>query len=174
MFYFAELLWENSDFVGSSFPPEVCSGILLSIKKLSRISPDGIITGMSPSEFSTLCCAEQYLKNNGTAASVAEIAALMGVSVPAVSRTLRSLQGRAWIERTVDEDDRRSVRVTITQEGRAKLLENMSRVVKVLNRIMSVFTEEEMRTAARLYGKFAAAMEEQYGENKSEQNERSI
>ena len=88
----------------------------------------------------------------------------LGVSVPAVSRTLRSLQGRGWIERTIDEDDRRSVRVSITPAGREKLLDNMSRVVGSLNRILSVFTEDEMRDVARLYSKFASATAEQLGE----------
>ena len=109
MFFFADMLWENSDFIGNSYPPEVCGAILRSMEKLSRIKSEGVITGMTPSEFSVLCCAEQFpRKHGGTAASVADIAALMGVSVPAVSRTLRSLQGRGWIERTIDEDDRAS------------------------------------------------------------------
>lgn len=164
MFCFADMLWENSDFIGNSYPPEVCSGILLSMERLSRIKSDGVIIGMTPSEFSVLCCAEQYpRKNNGAAASVAEIAARMGVSVPAVSRTLRFLQERSLIERTVDEDDRRSVRVTITEEGREQLRDNMTRVVAALNRILSVFTEDEMRTIAELYSKFASATEKQLG-----------
>lgn len=59
---------------------------------------------------------------------------------------------------------RRSVRVSITPAGREKLLDNMSRVVGSLNRILSVFTEDEMRDVARLYSKFASATAEQLGE----------
>ena len=78
MFFFADMLWENSDFIGNSYPPEVCGAILSSMEKLSRIKSEGVITGMTPSEFSVLCCAEQFpRKHNGTAASVADIAALM-------------------------------------------------------------------------------------------------
>lgn len=40
---------------------------------------------------------------------------------------------------------------------------NMKRVVNALNRIMSVFTEEEMRTIAELYSKFANSMEQNIG-----------
>ena len=74
------------------------------------------------------------------------------------------IRDRGWIERTIDEDDRRSVRVSITPAGREKLLDNMSRVVGSLNRILSVFTEDEMRDVARLYSKFASATAEQLGE----------
>lgn len=164
MFCFADMLWENSDFIGNSYPPEVCSGILRSMERLSRVKPDDVITGMTPSEFSVLWCAEQIpKKNGGAAATVAGIAAQLGVSVPAVSRTLRSLQEKDWIERAIDEDDRRSVRVTVTERGSDILRENTSRVVAALNRVLSVFTEDEMRTIARLYGKFASSMEEQLG-----------
>ena len=31
------MLWENSDFIGNSYPPEVCGAILRSMEKLSRI-----------------------------------------------------------------------------------------------------------------------------------------
>lgn len=80
-----------------------------------------------------------------------------------MSRTLRSLQEKGWIERTVDECDRRSVRVTATPAGEKMLRANMKRVVNALNRIMSVFTEEEMRTIAELYSKFANSMEQNIG-----------
>ena len=132
------------------------------MERLSNIRSDRVIEGMTPSEFSVLCCAVEYPRRNpGRAATVAEIAAQMNVLVPAVSRTLRSLQEKGWIERTVDECDRRSVRVTATPAGEEMLQADMKRVVNALNRIMSVFTEEEMRTIAELYSKFASATEEQ-------------
>ena len=46
------MLWENSDFIGNSYPQEVCGAILRSMEKLSRIKSEGVITGMTPSEFS--------------------------------------------------------------------------------------------------------------------------
>ena len=33
MFFFADMLWENSDFIGNSYPPEVCGAILRSMEK---------------------------------------------------------------------------------------------------------------------------------------------
>ena len=87
----------------------------------------------------------------------------MNVSVPAVSRTLRTLQQKQLIERSVDETDRRNIRVTLTAAGQNILEENMRRVVAKLNSILSVFSQEEMRTIAELYSKFAKAMAERLG-----------
>lgn len=162
MFCLADMLWADKDFIGNTYPQEVCEKILHSMERLSNIRSDRVIEGMTPSEFSVLCCAVEYPRRNpGKAATVAEIATQMNVLVPAVSRTLRSLQEKGWIERAVDECDRRSVRVSATPAGEEMLQANTKRVVNALNRIMSVFTEEEMRTIAELYSKFASATEEQ-------------
>ena len=160
MFCLADMLWADKDFIGNTYPQEVCEKILHSMERLSNIRTERVIEGMTPSEFSLLCCAVEYPRRNpGKAATVAQ----MNVLVPAVSRTLRSLQEKGWIERAVDECDRRSVRVTATPAGEEMLRANMKRVVNALNRIMSVFTEEEMRTIAELYSKFANSMEQNIG-----------
>lgn len=160
---FAEMLWERSDFVGNQFPQEVCGKILRSMEILSSISPAGVLTEITPSEFSVLCRSADHPKRHGSAATVADIAAQVNVSVPAVSRTLRTLQQKQLIERSVDEADRRNVRVTLTEAGQNILEENMRRVVAKLNSILSVFSQEEMRTIAELYSKFANAMAERLG-----------
>lgn len=164
MLCMADMLWDDSDFIGNTFPQDVCAKIIHSMETLSNIRPDGIIKDITASEFSVLCCVVEYpRKHAGAPACVADIAAQMGVSVPAVSRTLRSLQEKGWIERNVDEADRRSVRVTATPAGEENMRRNFRLVVDALNRIMSVFTEDEMRTIAELYSKFANSMVENLG-----------
>lgn len=159
MFCIAELLWDREDFVGNSYPPEVCEKLLKSMTLLSTLNPASVIEGMTPAEFSLLCCAAGYpKKHNGEHAAVAELAAKLEVSVPAVSRTLRGLQEKGCIERSVDPSDRRSVRVMVTAEGEKRLGENLDIISGTLNRIMSVFTKEEVRIIAELYIKFAGAM----------------
>ena len=160
---FAETLWERSDFIGNQFPQDVCGKILHSMETLSSISPAGILTDITPSEFAVLCRAADHPKRHGSPATVAGIASLVNVSVPAVSRTLRALQQKELIERSVDETDRRNIRVTLTARGQDILEENMRRVVAKLNSILSVFSQEEMRTIAELYSKFANAMAEKLG-----------
>lgn len=160
---FAEILWDRSDFIGNQFPQEVCAQILRSMEILSSVSPAGVLTEITPSEFAVLCRASDQLKRRGRAATVADIAGQVNVSVPAVSRTLRSLQQKQLIERSIDDADRRNIRVTLTAAGQDMLEENMKRVVAKLNDIMSVFSQDEMRTIARLYSKFADSMASKLG-----------
>lgn len=80
MFCLADMLWADKDFIGNTYPQEVCEKILHSMERLSNIRPERVIEGMTPSEFSVLCCAVEYPRRNpGKAATVAVIAAQMNV-----------------------------------------------------------------------------------------------
>ncbi len=159
MLLFVDMLREDSEFLGNRYPEEVCERLLRGMDTISSLRPEKLIEGMNPSEFSVMCCVVQYPRRyDGIPTSVADIAAQLGVSVPAVSRTLRSLQEKGWITRETDVTDRRSVRVTATQSGEEIVRQNNKRVVTSLNHILSVFSQEEMRTISELYSKFANAM----------------
>lgn len=164
------MLWKREDFIGNSFPPEVCDKLEKSMMIFSRLNPASFVKGVNASEFGVMCCASDFPKKRGRAATVAEIAQEMAVQVPAVSRTLRSLQEKGFITREVDENDRRIVRVTVTHSGEALLEENLAMLTAGMNRIMSAFSEEEIRTIAEIYSKFANIMEQAMYRQKGDLN----
>ena len=164
------MLWERNDFIGNSFPPEVCDKLEKSMMIFSRLNPANFVKGFTASEFGVMCCASDYPKKRGRTATVAEIAQEMKVLVPAVSRTLRSLQEKGYITREVDENDRRIVRVTVTPSGKELLEENLSTLTAGMNRVMSAFSEDEIRTIAEIYSKFAKIMEQALDKQKGEPN----
>lgn len=158
MLWFAEMLWQREDFIGHSYPNEVCESLLKSIRILNRMDLGGMVRDMTASEFSVLCCAADYPKNHrGEFTTVAEIAARMGISVPAVSRTLKSLEGKGYIERKIDNYDRRSIRVAATDSGEECFEHNFSLITGKLNKLMAVFSPEEIHQIAALYKKLAGA-----------------
>ncbi|MGN1341013.1 MAG: MarR family winged helix-turn-helix transcriptional regulator [Oscillospiraceae bacterium] len=155
------MLWEREDFIGNSFPADVLDQMAKGMNIMSRLNPANVVKGITASEFGVMCCVSDHpKKHGGKPVTVAEIAQNMCISVPAVSRTLRSLQEKGFIRREVDENDRRSIRVTMTAPGEATLEENLCCMTTVLNRIMSAFTPEEIRSIAELYSKFAKVMEQ--------------
>ena len=165
------MLWEREDFIGNSFPPEVCDKLEKSMRVFRQLDPANFVSGITASEFGVMCCTREYpKKHGGSPVTVAEIAQEMSISVPAVSRTLRSLQEKGFITREVDENDRRSVRVTVTPAGEQLLEANLSYLTAAMNRVMSAFTEEEIRTIAELYSKFAKVMEQAINRQKGDPN----
>ncbi len=70
---------------------------------------------------------------------------LMGMEPTSLSRTLKNMQDRGWIEREEDKSDGRVSRIVLTEEG--KRLRNISRktVVSFNERVLEELSEEKLR-----------------------------
>ena len=87
--------------------------------RFKRLNMEGLFTDLSRGEFFLLQmihsgCLEQE-KTEGV--YVSRIAAHMKVTPSAISRMLKGLEERAFIERKVDKNDRRNTYVCLTSEG---------------------------------------------------------
>jgi DNA-binding MarR family transcriptional regulator len=73
----------------------------------------------------------------GTGITISQVAARIGVTVPATSRHLRRLARRGLVDIERDRDDRRALRISLTAEG-----------VRVRSLILANRTEQIARLAA--------------------------
>ena len=83
-----------------------------------------------------------------------ELATLMNVSSPAISRTVKGLVQKEWLIQEDDPDDRRNIFLKLSDEGKKnyeRAIQHMENSMKI---IFDEFTEEEIRvfldTGARL------------------------
>lgn len=72
-----------------------------------------------------------------------EIAARSGVSDAAVSGVLKTLERQGHLDRTVDDSDRRRVRVSITESGRRLALAAYGDQNRVEREVVGLLTDEE-------------------------------
>lgn len=120
------------------------------------------ITDLKHSEYCTLAAIKYAaVKNNGSKVKVSELSDIMHVNSTAVSRTLRELEQKAFIERHTSEKDRRITYVNITNDGKAALEkaeaqltdftsavfermgeDNLNRLTAYMNNLYDVMTEE--------------------------------
>jgi DNA-binding MarR family transcriptional regulator len=73
--------------------------------------------GVTHSEFFILTTIKRAHAESGTGIRVSEISALLNVAPPTVTQQLNSLETHGYIERQIDKDDRRVIRVTLTLKG---------------------------------------------------------
>lgn len=59
---------------------------------------------------------------------MSELAEKHGVSLPSMSSTIRTLEGRGWIRRIPAEHDRRVVVIALSPEGQAALLDMQNQI----------------------------------------------
>ena len=79
----------------------------------------------------------------------------MGISAPAVSRTVKGLEIKGFLERRLDDNDRRSIKIIVTDNGRSVLEENMKLCIALLDRIFARFSDKELADMVRLQCKFS-------------------
>lgn len=82
-------------------------------------------------------------KNNGEHITVNKLAAQINMSVPQVSRMLKTLEERELVKRETSKDCRRNTLVMIGDKGK-KLFEENRKIVKYfLDKVLDALTDEE-------------------------------
>ena len=110
------------------------------------------------SEFAILKTVMDAERCGTTMLSVSEIARALRVSPPAVSRKLKSLREKGFIQTQTDELDRRNTYVSATNAGKAALEENFKLVCAFFNRVLSCLKPEEIHQFYFLFDKIYANM----------------
>lgn len=102
-------------------------------------------TVMSKSEFKVLYHLQKNHNEDDTLLTSRELANLMNVSSPAISRTVKGLVQKAWLIQEDNPEDRRNIFLKLSDEG----LKNYERATQNMENSMKIifeeFTEEEIR-----------------------------
>lgn len=106
------------------------------------------------SELVLVHCALDHEREFGENITVAQAAKRLGVTMPSISRSLRSLTEKGFVERLSDPDDRRTVRIRITERGERELKAVLENIFSVFDKAMRDFSDEEISTMIDLHGKF--------------------
>lgn len=140
--------------LGTRLSREDYDRLLKSMRHMMNVNPTALMKNVTLSELKLIYCAEDYRKNEGRPVSSAEAAERLGISAPAVSRTVKGLEVKGCLKRRLDDNDRRSIKIEVTENGRAVLEENMKKCIALLDRIFAEFSDEELADMVRLHCKF--------------------
>lgn len=131
-----------------------------SLIKLMNIKSDLLEECCTPhSEITLLYFALDRFAECGEHPTAAQTAEILRVSAPSVSRTLKNLEEKGLIERDIDKNDRRSVRIIVTKAGEQQVNIVMKRVFAIMERVLGEFSNEELTAMAELHSKFVRAIE---------------
>ena len=85
------------------------------IARMHKLKFGNMLTGVSEIEFKTMSAISRISKSGDV--KVSDIARYLELSAPAVSRTMKSLEEKEYIERHTDKQDRRNTFVKLTIKG---------------------------------------------------------
>jgi len=102
---------------------DLARGLMDTFKRLNRVIHMNMFKSFEPRQKMTPLFVMIRLKkaNLQGGMRVSEIASSIGITVPAVTQILTSLEKSGLVHRAMDPDDRRAVRVVLTPEGEAML-----------------------------------------------------
>ena len=114
-----------------------------------------IMEDLSGSEFMLMASFLTYEKENGRHITVNELASIVGVTLPAVSRSLKRLEERKLIKRETNEECRRNTFVKILPKGQELFEKNKERFEYMLDRVLNVLPLEEIEMMISIHKKIA-------------------
>lgn len=128
--------------------------------RLKHLNMSGMLGEISLGEYKVLeMCSACPKCGKEEGIYVSSMAAKMKVSPPAVSRLLKSMEGKHYIARHTDAKDRRNTRVSITETGREKR-EKCRRVLQdYTGRVIGQMGEENMLQLLNLFNQMVDVME---------------
>lgn len=116
--------------------------------------------GISRSEFVMLqVIFSESGEKNGI--RISDLAAHLQISSPAVSRMIKGLEDKGFVERKRDKKDRRITYVSLTDQGEKKRMECMELLYKIGERSVGIMGEEDMRELIRLNMKLIGSIEQE-------------
>jgi DNA-binding MarR family transcriptional regulator len=97
---------------------------------------------------------------DGMAETASDLCRTMSHDNGAVTRMVDQLESRGFVERERSVQDRRVVKLSITDSGRAKLAELTPSFIENLNNALESFSAEEFSELNRLLGKLKMCFEQ--------------
>lgn len=94
---------------------------------------------------------------NGTPAT--KIAPSIGMEARSLTRMLKSLEERGWIYRETDKEDKRFVRVFLTEKGKQKRNFARNGVLEFNNRVLETVPKKELEVFFRVINKINQVIE---------------
>jgi len=126
---------------------EVLHAAMLLMRSVSAHLRQTSTRPLAPAQLGTL------LKIGAGPCTLSELARHQAVSLPTVSRSVDMLVRRGWVERTVDETDRRQTLLGLTDQGRQVLADVRARAEQHIESKLSSMSAAEraqLSTAAQL------------------------
>lgn len=114
--------------------------------QFNRVAESKGQSPMPKSEYTVIYLLLQNYKEDQTLLTSRDVAELMHVSSPAISRTVKSLVQKECIIQKDNPDDRRNIFLEVTDKGKELFNRTFQNLESTLKVIFEEFTEDEILT----------------------------
>jgi DNA-binding MarR family transcriptional regulator len=111
------------------------------------------IAGYNPSEFKVLATIKKGANDEKTEMKVSEISQILQVTPPTVTQLINVLEKDGLVERTIDPEDRRAVKIRLTPAGILVTEQAKEAFAETFTGLIDFLGEEESEQLANLLSK---------------------
>lgn len=131
------------------------------LHRLGRAHMKHAFQGVSRGEFAILISLEHYEERHaGEGIKASVLAELVDSSPQALSRTLRGLEAKGYVERRVDRRDRRNACICLTEEARGVMEVGKRQMAGFFDQVVEAMGEEEICELISRLNRLADVMHE--------------
>ena len=94
-----------------------------------------------------------------------KIAPMIGLETRSLTRMLKTMEEKGLVYKEADPNDKRSVRIFLTEEGKAKKERSITTIMDFNQQIREVVTEDDLKTFFGVFDKIQMVIDQINGSN---------
>lgn len=118
------------------------------------------VSGLKSSEIMVLFCVKKKMKPDLPGIKISDISSALRVASPTITQLVNGLETNSFVERTMDKEDRRAVRVKLTDRGEEAIEKASDSFFDAFNGLVEYLGVEESGQLAELLSKAFVYFEE--------------
>ncbi|MCL6570853.1 MAG: MarR family transcriptional regulator [Bacillus sp. (in: Bacteria)] len=111
------------------------------------------INRFNPSDYKVLATIQQGANEKNTEMKISEISQVLQVTPPTVTQIINNLERDGLVERTVDQEDRRAVKIKLTLAGLEATMQARQKFTETFTGLIDFLGEKESEQLADLLTK---------------------
>lgn len=119
-----------------------------------------VALGYKPSEITMLICIMNNVTSDHPGMKVSDISSILHVTSPTVTQLINRLETNELVKRTMDQKDRRAVRVNLTDKGEKTALKAKDVFAAYFTGLVEYLGEEQSIQLAELLSKATVYLKE--------------
>lgn len=125
-----------------------------------------------PAGFMLLARLRKAAKTGADGLRISELALSTGITASGITQMVTALEERGMVGRKMDPDDRRAVRVYLTEKGRRSTDEMMAAMDSVFGGLVDYLGQEKSRAFLEILNEIIRYFDEQSSEGGADSNEK--
>lgn len=111
------------------------------------------VSGLTPSEMILMSYIKDGAATGGEGVTVSELSNSLNVASPTITQQINSLETHSFVERSIDKEDRRVVRIRLTEKGLQAQQKASETLLATINGLVDYLGEEDSDRLADLMTK---------------------